>query len=100
MKSPFRLFGDSSDGPANKKERKDSSSSAPPQSPSVGWTKFKETNPDEFRTPLKDQQRGSRQRHQDGQQQQQQQHPDNRDSIQLNFNRMFNRVFNRVQDTL
>ena len=69
------LFGDS-DGPASKKERKDS---APPQSPSVGWTKFKETNPDEFRTPLKDQ-RGRR--HQDGQhqqqQQQQQQHPENR----------------------
>ena len=48
------LFGDS-DGPASKKERKESSV-PPPQSPSAGWTKFKETNPDEFRTPpLKDQ---------------------------------------------
>ena len=78
FKSTFsiRLFGDG-EGPASKKERKDSGHSAPPQSPSAGWTKFKETNPDEYRTPLKDQRSGGGRRHQEGQQQQQQ-HPESR----------------------
>jgi hypothetical protein len=53
------LFGDSAP--------KDGSSSSSPASPSsLGWAKFKETNPDEFRTPpepLRDQ-RGRRQQQQ------------------------------------